>query len=171
MLTVKVFVRAPYDQYVTSNTRFWHASGIDLSLTASGLSVQTQSLVSILIGGIAFETPPTAAPLPAAEAETVFTLYNDRNEAYRLPARDPQTFRLVFRQSVRGLAVGAPAEFRGDRACARVGVAVRGGDHDASTPHLPGDLARQPPAPGERAGARAAGDDERSDRQPSRPPG
>ena len=112
-LTVKVFVKAPYDQYVTPNTRFWHASGIDVSLTASGLSVQTQSLVSILIGGIAFETPATAAPLPAAESERVFSLYGDRNEAYRLPARDPQTFRLVFKQSVRGLAVGAPVEFRG----------------------------------------------------------
>src|SRR5579871_4211903 len=42
-LTVVIFVRAPYDQYVNPNTRFWHASGIDLSLSASGLKVQTQS--------------------------------------------------------------------------------------------------------------------------------
>jgi paraquat-inducible protein B len=113
VLTVQVFVKAPYDQYVTPNTRFWHASGIDVSLTASGVSVQTESLVSILIGGVAFETPPTAAPLPAAASDTVFTLYGDRKEAYQLPARDPQTFRLVFKQSVRGLAAGAPVEFRG----------------------------------------------------------
>jgi len=112
-LTVKVFVKAPYDQYVTPNTRFWHASGIDLSLTASGLSVQTQSLVSILIGGIAFETPATGPVLPAAAADTVFTLYGDREEAFQLPARDPQTFQLVFKQSVRGLTVGAPVEFHG----------------------------------------------------------
>jgi len=112
-LTVKVFVKAPYDQYVTPNTRFWHASGIDLSLTASGLSVQTQSLVSILIGGIAFETPATGPVLPAAAADTVFTLYGDRKEAFQLPARDPQTFQLVFKQSVRGLTVGAPVEFHG----------------------------------------------------------
>ncbi len=112
-LTVKVFVKAPYDQYVTPNTRFWHASGIDLSLTASGLSVQTQSLVSILIGGLAFETPATGPVLPAAAADTVFTLYGDRNEAFQLPARDPQTFQLVFKQSVRGLTVGAPVEFHG----------------------------------------------------------
>src|SRR6185295_11540958 len=56
-LTVRAFVKAPYDQYVTPNTRFWQASGVDLSLSAAGLSVQTQSVLSILIGGIAFETP------------------------------------------------------------------------------------------------------------------
>ena len=40
-----------------ANTRFWHASGIDVSLSATGLTVETQSLLSILVGGIAFETP------------------------------------------------------------------------------------------------------------------
>src|SRR5208282_6308934 len=63
-LTVKVFVRAPYDQYVNPDTRFWHASGIDVSLSASGLKVQTQSVLSILIGGIAFETAATGPVLP-----------------------------------------------------------------------------------------------------------
>ena len=76
--TIKVFVRAPYDQYVTANTRFWQASGIDVSLSASGLSVQTQSLLSILIGGIAFETPPSSAVLPIAETNTLFPLFNNR---------------------------------------------------------------------------------------------
>ena len=31
-VSLQVFVNAPYDQYVTSNTRFWHASGVDISL-------------------------------------------------------------------------------------------------------------------------------------------
>jgi paraquat-inducible protein B len=111
--TVSVFVHAPYDQYVNPNTRFWQASGVDLSLTASGLKVETQSLLSILIGGIAFETPATGPLLPAAEADTVFTLFSDRAEAFKLPARFPQTYLLVFTDSVRGLAPGAPVEFRG----------------------------------------------------------
>jgi paraquat-inducible protein B len=112
-LTVKVFVQAPYDQYVNPNTRFWHASGIDVSLSASGLSVQTQSVLSILIGGIAFETAPTDPVLPAAEADTVFTLYGSRAEAFNPPPRNPQTYELIFKDSVRGLAPGAPVEFRG----------------------------------------------------------
>ncbi len=112
-LTVKVFVNAPYDQYVTPETRFWQASGIDVSLSASGLSVQTQSVLSMLIGGLAFETPATAPVLPPAEANTEFALYANRAEAYRPPPKNPQTYMLVFRQSVRGLAPGAPVEFRG----------------------------------------------------------
>src|SRR4029077_8612330 len=60
-LTVKIFVHTPYDQYVNPETRFWHASGIDVSLSASGLKVETQSVLSILIGGIAFETSASAA--------------------------------------------------------------------------------------------------------------
>jgi paraquat-inducible protein B len=111
--TIKVFVRAPYDQYVTANTRFWQASGIDVSLSASGLSVQTQSLLSILIGGIAFETPPSSAVLHVAEANTLFPLFSDRTAAFRPAARSPQNYRLIFKDSVRGLAPGAPVEFRG----------------------------------------------------------
>jgi paraquat-inducible protein B len=112
-LSVQVFVRAPYDQYVTANTRFWHASGVDVSLSASGLSVQTQSFLSILIGGIAFETPATGPVLSPAEADAVFTLFKDRAEAFKPAARDPHTYVVVFNQGVRGLAAGAPVEFRG----------------------------------------------------------
>ncbi len=68
-LTVTVFVRAPYDQYVNPDTRFWHASGIDVSLSATGLKVQTQSVLSILIGGIAFETAATDPVLPAGRGQ------------------------------------------------------------------------------------------------------
>src|SRR5262245_11609573 len=50
---LKVFVNAPYDKYVSPGTRFWNASGIDLSVGAGGLELRTQSLVSLLAGGLA----------------------------------------------------------------------------------------------------------------------
>ena len=112
-MNIKIFVQAPYDQYVTPNTRFWQASGIDMSLSANGLHLQTESLMSILAGGVAFETPATGPLLPPAEADTAFPLFDNRSEAFRPPARDPQIYLLVFKQSVRGLTVGAPVQMGG----------------------------------------------------------
>src|SRR4029078_12801807 len=99
----KAFVKARYDQYVAPNTRFWQASGIDLSLSAAGLSVQTQSLLSVLIGGIAFETPATGPVLAAAEANADFPLSPARASAFRPAPHDPHSYVMVFTDSVRGL--------------------------------------------------------------------
>ena len=112
-LNVKIFVQAPYDRYVTPNTRFWEASGIDVSLSASGIHVKTESLMSILAGGVAFETPDNGPSLPPATADITFNLFNDRTEAFKPPVCEPYKYLLVFRQSVRGLAVGAPVQFYG----------------------------------------------------------
>jgi paraquat-inducible protein B len=123
-LTVKVFVRAPYDQYVNPDTRFWHASGIDISLSASGMKVETQSMLSIMIGGIAFETDATGPLLPPADANTVFTLYNDRNRpssprrAIRRPTSSSSTNRCAGLQPVRPSSSAASRSAR-SRTCAR----------------------------------------------------
>lgn len=112
-LNVKVFVQSPYDKYVTTDTRFWHASGVDLSLTAAGLKVQTESFLSILVGGIAFETPNDGIqPAPPSE-KTVFKLFENREAAFRPPPSSPQKYVLVFKESLRGLSVGAPVTLSG----------------------------------------------------------
>jgi paraquat-inducible protein B len=110
-VTTRIFVNAPYDDRVRSGTRFWKASGIDVSLGAEGVRVDTESIVSILIGGIAFETiGDGGAPAPPG---SVFALYPSREETQREVYTQKAHYMLHFDQSVRGLKVGAPVEFRG----------------------------------------------------------
>jgi len=108
-----IFVRSPYDRFVTADTRFWHASGIDLSLSAAGLKLETQSLASVLMGGVAFETPSGDGEIAAGGTE--FALASGRDEALKAPDGEPVEVMVRFAGSVRGLVPGAPVDFRGVR--------------------------------------------------------
>jgi len=110
---IKVFVNAPYDKYVTSETRFWNASGLDVSVNANGLDVHTESVAALLVGGLAFDTPSFSSQAAGAAANSVFTLYRDRSTAMKVPDPVARRYVLHFRESLRGLAVGAPVTFLG----------------------------------------------------------
>lgn len=107
-VTITVYVNAPYDKYVTPETRFWNASGIDVSVGATGLEVRTESLVALLAGGLAFDAPSFLPPTEPAPANTVFTLYSDRATAMKQPEADGRRYVLYFNETIRGLSVGAP---------------------------------------------------------------
>lgn len=111
-VTLKVFVNEPYDKYVNANTRFWNASGIDMKLDANGVKIEMESVVSLIVGGIAFETPEGSALLPAG-TNTAYTLFASRVDAMKNPESDVVKFVMTFNESARGLTVGAPIDFRG----------------------------------------------------------
>jgi paraquat-inducible protein B len=112
-LNIKVFINAPHDSLVFKNTRFWNASGFDLKLDAGGLKINTESLVSIMMGGIAFETPTSLEAGGPVEEGYVFRLYANRESIFERTYTEKKYYILHFDESIRGLTIGAPVEFRG----------------------------------------------------------
>ena len=111
-VTIKVFINSPFDMYVTGDTRFWQASGIDMSVNADGVKLRTESLASILEGGVAFGTPGAAAAARVA-ADTAFTLFPDQDRAMRPTETEIRPFVMYFGGTLRGLSAGAPVELHG----------------------------------------------------------
>ena len=109
----KVFIRDPFHKKVTDNTRFWNASGVDFTMDATGIKMDTQSLVSIMLGGVAFDLPEHAQQGEQAEEDKDFLLYEDRDASNEVSYNIKQYYLMYFNQSVRGLSPGAPVEILG----------------------------------------------------------
>ncbi|EDY80705.1 mce related protein [Verrucomicrobiia bacterium DG1235] len=78
---VKILINSPYDKLVRSDTVFWNASGIDMKVGLLGAKIQTDSLESILAGGIMFATPDEDDQLAGlAPANTEFPLHTELDE-------------------------------------------------------------------------------------------
>ncbi|MDD1139332.1 MlaD family protein [Pseudomonas sp. TNT2022 ID233] len=112
-VNIEVFIHAPNDAYVTENTRFWNASGIDVNVGANGFAVKTESLSTLLVGGIAFRAPEYSPNDVAAAEERTYDLFDDQQTALAPPNGKAQYLSLRFDQALRGLKVDAPVEFLG----------------------------------------------------------
>ena len=112
-VTVKVFVHDPHHQLVRKNTRFWNASGLDVAIGAEGIRVDTESFVSMMVGGIAFDTPADMEPGEPAEENNVFDLYKNRESISEKTYARKNKWLLHFDSGVRGLKAGAPVELQG----------------------------------------------------------
>ena len=111
--TVQIFVKAPHDTLVHEGTRFWNASGLSVELGSAGVRLQTESLESIVTGGIAFDVPPGGEMGGVAKGGAEFTLYPNIDKAKDALFTRRIPFLLHFDGSVDGLAVGAPVRLRG----------------------------------------------------------
>ncbi len=105
-VVVGVHIEQPYADLVNSSSRFWNASGISLSGGLSGIEVRSESLQSLLAGGIAFETPDPQAP--ATRKVPRFKLHKDRDSAIR---RGTSIEIRLTRGD--GLGAGTPIRYKG----------------------------------------------------------
>jgi paraquat-inducible protein B len=113
-VTIHAFVRAPYDGYVSDDTRFWNASGLSIKLAGTGLEIELESLKALLLGGIAFETPDLQGKVEAASAENhVFPLFADHDTAEAASYTRKIEVVSYFPGSVSGLGPGSPVTMHG----------------------------------------------------------
>jgi paraquat-inducible protein B len=133
-VSLHVFIDGPNDRFVIRSSRFWNATGVDLSLGANGLKLNTQSMAAVLAGGVAFQDPPGPHDSTPAPEDTSFKLFGDRTTAMAPPDGEPHYLRMRFEQSVRGLAVDAPVEFLGINIGKVVSVRL---DYDEKTQKFP----------------------------------
>tara|TARA_R110002096_G_scaffold113813_2_gene247335 strand:+ start:9914 stop:11998 length:2085 start_codon:yes stop_codon:yes gene_type:complete len=114
---VEAFINAPYDRFLTTDSRFWNMSGFSVTLGPGGLNLNVASLGSLLTGGVAFENMVSGGA-PVTD-NTIFRLFDDENSArdsiFTQLSANSVTMSVVFTESVSGLASGAPVEFRGLR--------------------------------------------------------
>jgi paraquat-inducible protein B len=91
-VNIDLFIHAPNDQYVTENTRFWNASGVDVSVGANGFAVKTESLSALLVGGIAFRAPEYSPNDKPAAEEYTYELFEDQQTARPHPTASRSTW-------------------------------------------------------------------------------
>ena len=111
--TLHIFVRAPFDQYVHVNSRFWKESGVTINYGVQGLHVELESLQAALSGGITFDTPRDASDTPVAGNNAGFTLFADHEQAVESGYRLRVPLLAYFQTSVAGLVPGSPVDLFG----------------------------------------------------------
>jgi paraquat-inducible protein B len=110
------FIEAPHDARITTATRFWDTSGFSVSVGAAGLSLDVDSIASLIEGGIAFDTVVSGG-LPISGGKDVFDIYDNeesaRNSLFVNPDRELLELGMFFSENVSGLSKGSEVYFRG----------------------------------------------------------
>ena len=114
-ITIHAFVRAPFDQYVHDDSRFWNASGASVQLGPNGLQLQIESLRAVVFGGIAFETPDDPEIVEESRPNQPFQLFDSEDAADSSVYKRSLPFVANFTGTVTGLAAGSPVTLRGQK--------------------------------------------------------
>ncbi len=110
---LRIQIEPQYIKYVRSGSRFWRASGIDVSAGASGFNLRAGSLSNLVQGGIAFDQfgANTSADLESesgVKRDDRFRLYPGQAEA-----EHAGLFVRLSLDSAQGLSIGGEVRYRG----------------------------------------------------------
>ncbi len=123
---ISVFIDDKYSHLVKNNTRFWYASGLSIDLGPTGLTADIESIVALISGGIAFETPINLDPESNRSIPEHFSLHPNYRSAIEKPYTEGQMYVMHFDDaSLKGLKQGSPVEFRGINVGKVIDVALR----------------------------------------------
>lgn len=114
-IVYEAFIREEYQSLVRKNTKFWNTSGIDVSGGVDGFKLRTPSLQAMISGGVSFAVNEIEEPGEMVADGAVFQLHDDAEDASTSTFEPTLQVLLLFDQSVRGLNVSAPVEYRGIR--------------------------------------------------------
>jgi len=112
----QLFIFEPYDDLLLSGSQFWLTSGVDVQLNADGIKVQVDSLQSLVSGGVTFGIPAgERAGTPFASDVVKLPLFDNYEQVQNGLYKQYVKFIMEFDETIRGLTVGAPVEYRGIR--------------------------------------------------------
>ncbi|UTF61295.1 PqiB family protein [Gilvimarinus sp. DA14] len=77
----KAHIDAEYAHLLNSNSRFWNTSGVSISGDLNSINVNTDSLASIILGGLSFAEPEGTEPGEPVMDNQVFKIYPSYTEA------------------------------------------------------------------------------------------
>jgi paraquat-inducible protein B len=109
MVEIKIVVREKYAPLVKSTSSFWNAGGVDVKVGAKGLEVKTESLQSIVMGGVAFDSPTGGEVAKAGDA---FWLHASRSDVESMRLSHGGLGLVLEMGALGGVAVGNPVYYR-----------------------------------------------------------
>ncbi|MDO7086219.1 intermembrane transport protein PqiB [Pseudocolwellia sp. AS88] len=108
-----VFIEAPYDKLITTNTRFWEVTGIDFELSGQGVRINTGTIETLLGGGVSFDVPAYLTKGEPIKEHAQFSIFPNKQKVNERVFYAAQSYMLLFNQSIRGLKPGSPVEYKG----------------------------------------------------------
>ncbi len=112
-IDVYAFIRAPYEKFVSSQTRFWNSGGIDVAVGVQGLRFRASSFQQLISGGISFDAPDASLQAPESEPGTAFPLYDNQYDAQREPRGGTLVYRVNFAGGTGDVGAGTSVQLQG----------------------------------------------------------